>query len=193
MGWVGSGHINWTHGQLWVPGRNAPLIRFLISGVRSTERADKTTLFRAKEIFRRLVDILTTRMRNHIRFGGKSSSFYLPNNITVCTSTLIQYYLFWRARQQGPKRTLTVTLKRLIKQLLGTYSTRQAKYYKQTRKLVKSIFSMLFWQFSLVCHLICDIISTLLCRNCIAIILFSISIMCGHCNLVNSVNHNNVG
>jgi len=45
-------------------------------------------------------------------------------------------------------------------------------------------------QFSVVCHLICDIIFNQLCRNCIAIILFSISIMGGHCNLVNSVNHN---
>jgi len=30
--------------------------------------------------------------------------------------------------------------KRLIKQLLGTYSTTQIKYYKQTRKVEKPVF-----------------------------------------------------
>jgi len=54
-----------------------------------------------------------------------SSSLYLPNNTTVCTSTLIQ---FRRAEQQGPTRTLTAAPKRLIKQLLGIYSTAQVKY-----------------------------------------------------------------
>jgi len=43
---------------------------------------------------------------------------------------------------------------------------------------------------SLVRCLIYDIIFTVLCRICIAIIVFYISITCGHCNLVNSVNHN---
>ena len=38
-----------------------------------------------------------------------SSSFYLPNNTTVCTSTSIQ---FRRAGQQDPTRTLTAALKR---------------------------------------------------------------------------------
>jgi len=60
-----------------------------------------------------------------------SSSFYLLNNTTVCTSTSIQ---FRRAGQQGPTRTLTAALKRLIKQLLGTYSITRVKYCKQTRK-----------------------------------------------------------
>ena len=40
-----------------------------------------------------------------------SSSFYLPYITTVCTSTSIQ---FRRAGQQGPTRTLTAALKRLI-------------------------------------------------------------------------------
>ena len=51
---------------------------------------------------------------------------------------------FRRAGQQGPTRTLTGALKHSIKQLMGTYSTRQIKYYNQTRKLEKSTFSMLF-------------------------------------------------
>ena len=67
---------------------------------------------------------------------SSSSSFYLPNNTAVCTSTSIQ---FRRAGQQGPTRTLTGALKRLIKQLLGTYSTTEVKYCKQTRKLEKSV------------------------------------------------------
>jgi len=33
--------------------------------------------------------------------------------------------------QQGPTRTLTAALKRVIKQLLCTYSTTQVKYYKR--------------------------------------------------------------
>jgi len=73
--------------------------------------------------------------------SSSSSLFYLPNNTTVWTSTSIQ---FRRAGQQGQTRTLTAALKRLIKQLLGTYFTTRAKHYKQTRKLEKSIFSMLF-------------------------------------------------
>jgi len=83
-----------------------------------------------------------TKSRKHQRRRrSSSSSFYLPNNTTVCTSTSIQSR---RAGQQGPTRTLTVALKRVIKQLLGTYSTTLVKYYRQTRKLQKSIFSMLF-------------------------------------------------
>jgi len=68
-------------------------------------------------------------------------SFYVPTNTTVCTSTSLQ---FRRAGQQGPTRKLTAALRRLLKQLLGTYSTTQVKYYKQTRKLEKSTFSVLF-------------------------------------------------
>ena len=41
------------------------------------------------------------------------------------------------AGQEGPKKTLTAALKHVIKQLLGTYSIIQVKYYKQTRKLEK--------------------------------------------------------
>jgi len=40
-------------------------------------------------------------------------------------------YSFKRAGQQGPTRTLTAALERLIKQLLGTYSITQVKYYKR--------------------------------------------------------------
>jgi len=47
-------------------------------------------------------------------------------------STSIQ---FRRAGQQGPTRTLTAALKRVIKQLLCTYSITQVKYYKKTRKI----------------------------------------------------------
>ena len=42
---------------------------------------------------------------------SSSSSFYFPNNRTVCTSTWIQ---FRKAGQQGPTRTLTAALKRVI-------------------------------------------------------------------------------
>ena len=47
-----------------------------------------------------------------------SLSFYLPNDSRVCTSTSIGP-TFSNSRT----RTLTAALKRLIKQLLGTYST----------------------------------------------------------------------
>jgi len=43
-----------------------------------------------------------------------------------------------RAGQQGPTRTLTAALKRVIKQLLGTYSITQVKYNKQIRQLEKT-------------------------------------------------------
>jgi len=59
------------------------------------------------------------------------------NNATACTSTSIQLR---RAGQQGPIRTLTAGLKRLIKQLLGTYYMTQVKYYKQSRKLENQYF-----------------------------------------------------
>jgi len=42
----------------------------------------------------------------------------------------LRRYNFRRAGQQGPTRTLTAALKRVIKQLLGTYSITQVKYYK---------------------------------------------------------------
>ena len=45
--------------------------------------------------------------------SSSSSSFYLPNSKTICTSTSIQ---FRRAGQQGPTRTLTAALKRLIQE-----------------------------------------------------------------------------
>jgi len=53
----------------------------------------------------------------------------------ICT--IIQQYAhlhrynFRRAGQQGPPRTLAAVLKRVIKQLLGTYSITQVKYCKR--------------------------------------------------------------
>ena len=44
------------------------------------------------------------------------SSFYLPNNTTLCTSTSIQ---FRRAGQQGPTRTLTAAPKTFNKAVTG--------------------------------------------------------------------------
>jgi len=64
--------------------------------------------------------------------------FFVCLIIRACTSTSIH---FRRAGQQGPTRTLTAALKRVIKQLLGTYSIEQVKYYKQTRKLEKKSIS----------------------------------------------------
>ena len=70
------------------------------------------------------------RQRHHHHCHPHHHHFICP---IVCTSTSIQLR---RAGQQGPTRTLTAALKRvdLIKQLLGTYSTTQVKYYIQTRK-----------------------------------------------------------
>jgi len=65
------------------------------------------------------------------------SSFYLPNNTPQYAH--LHQYNFRRAGQQDPTRTLTAALKRSIKQLLGTYSITQVKYYKR-EKLEKSIF-----------------------------------------------------
>ena len=45
--------------------------------------------------------------------SSSSSSFYLPNNATVCT------FARRRAGQQGPIRTLTAALKRLLKTVTG--------------------------------------------------------------------------
>ena len=75
---------------------------------------------------------------------SSSSSFYLPNITTVCTSTSIQFIRAVQLLEQGQTRTQTAAIKRSIRQLLGTYSITQVKYYKQTRKLEKSIFLMLF-------------------------------------------------
>jgi len=50
-------------------------------------------------------------------------------------------YNFRRAGQQGPTRTLTAAVKRVIKQLLLLCHTSKIL---QTRKLEKSIFSVLF-------------------------------------------------
>jgi len=55
----------------------------------------------------------------------------------------LHQYNFRSEGQQGQTRTLTAALIRVIKQLLGTYSITQVKYYKM-RKLEKSVFSMLF-------------------------------------------------
>jgi len=65
------------------------------------------------------------------------SSFYLPSNTTVCTSTSIQ---FRRAWQQSPTRTLTAAPKRLIKQLLGTCYTHAMRF----RKFILFIYLYLF-------------------------------------------------
>jgi len=43
----------------------------------------------------------------------------------------LHQYNFKRAGRQGPTRTITAALKRVIKQLLGTYSITQVKYYKR--------------------------------------------------------------
>ena len=68
---------------------------------------------------------------------ASSSSFYLPNNTTVCTSTSIQVR---RAGQQGPTRTLTAALKRSIKQLLGrAYIFYHTSKILQTRKLENQV------------------------------------------------------
>ena len=40
-------------------------------------------------------------------------------------------YNIRRPGQQGPTRTLTAALKRVVKQSLGTYSITQVKYYKR--------------------------------------------------------------
>jgi len=52
-------------------------------------------------------------------------------------------YNFRRAGQQGPTRTLTAALKRVIKQLLGklTYSITQVKYYKRAKTSEISLFN----------------------------------------------------
>ena len=52
-------------------------------------------------------------------------------------------YSFRRAGQQGPTRTLTVALKRSIKQLLGTYSITQVKHHKR-ENYRNQFFSTLF-------------------------------------------------
>jgi len=55
----------------------------------------------------------------------------------ICMHICVQMYAhlhgynFRRAGQQGPTRTPTAALKRVIKQLLGTYSVTQVKYYKR--------------------------------------------------------------
>jgi len=68
------------------------------------------------------------RQRHHHHYHPHHHHFICP---IVCTSTSIQLR---RAGQQGPTRTLTAALKRVMKQLLGTYSTTLVKYYIQTRK-----------------------------------------------------------
>jgi len=66
---------------------------------------------------------------------SSSSSFYSPNNTTVCTSTSIH---FRRAGQQGPTRTLTAALKTFNKALNGYifYETNKIlQSNKKTRKI----------------------------------------------------------
>jgi len=76
---------------------------------------------------------------------------YFPSNSWLSFQRLCRVLwgtLFRGAGKQGPTRQEHQQLpqKRVIKQLLGTYSITQVKYHKQTRKLEKSIFSMLFYQ-----------------------------------------------
>ena len=56
------------------------------------------------------------------------SSFYLPNNTTVGTYASLQLS---RAGQQGPTRTLTAALERLIKHLLDIHSTTRVQFWAQ--------------------------------------------------------------
>jgi len=56
------------------------------------------------------------------------SSFYFPNNTTVGTYASLQLS---RAGQQGPTRTLTAALKRLIKHLLDIHSTTRVQFWAQ--------------------------------------------------------------
>jgi len=67
-------------------------------------------------------------------FVHRSSSFYLPNNTTVCTFAWIR---FRRAGQQGPIRTLTAALKRSIKTVTGCifYHTIKILQTRKTRKI----------------------------------------------------------
>jgi len=58
--------------------------------------------------------------------------------MAVCTFASIQ---FRRAGQQGPTRTLTAALKRVIKQLLGTYSITQVKYHKNEKSREINLFN----------------------------------------------------
>ena len=49
-----------------------------------------------------------------------------------------------RTARSDKNTTLTAALKRVIKQLLGTYSITQVKHYKRENEKNQSIFSMLF-------------------------------------------------
>jgi len=75
-------------------------------------------------------------------------------------------YINTRAGQQGPTRTLTAALKRSITQLLGTYSTTQVKYYKQTRKLEKSTFSMILLKHLKIKSLVSVLCEKRRCTSC---------------------------
>jgi len=72
--------------------------------------------------------------------SSSSSSFICP---IIQQYAHLHRYNVGRAGQQGPTRTLTAALKRVIKQFWGTYSYHTSKIL-QTRKLEKSVFSMLF-------------------------------------------------
>jgi len=74
--------------------------------------------------------------REHLRYentkvlisSSSSSSFICP---IIQQYAHLRRYNFRRAGQQGPTRALTAALKRVIKQLTGTYSITQVKYYKR--------------------------------------------------------------
>ena len=59
----------------------------------------------------RVINVWNDMPADTVDFTSSSSSFYLPDNTTVCTSTSIQ---FRRAGQQGPTRTLTAALYLLL-------------------------------------------------------------------------------
>ena len=79
--------------------------------------------------------MITVNQRSRSPHNIGTQEFLSCNNIIIiilsAQSTSIQLRT---AGQQGPTRTLTAALKRVIKQLLGTYSTTRVKYYKQTMK-----------------------------------------------------------
>ena len=71
---------------------------------------------------------------------------------------LLQYN-FGRAGQQDPTRTLTAALKRELKQLLGTYSITQVKYYKRENEtllcLAGHLLKAVITGYILCCHVTC--------------------------------------
>jgi len=74
-----------------------------------------------------------------VRSSSSSSSFYLPNNKTICTSTSIQ---FRRAGQQGSTRTVTVTgyiFYHMNKTLQTNKKTRKIDFFQWCSKKFKDV------------------------------------------------------